>query len=171
MHRVRNSPRWLRLLVGVLIVAIVLVGVYFYLFAQRSRAAPEQPIAFNHLRMVGSGIPCLYCHYGTTKGPAPVIPSTQWCMGCHNLILLIIIGFFTPMMLLVFLSLPMFFRLVLPMYRHPRPAERPENWPADIWPLWFVASAFGFSRRFGMLFLVGLILDTILRLWILPLFG
>jgi 1,4-dihydroxy-2-naphthoate octaprenyltransferase len=81
---------------------------------------------------------------------------------------LMIIGFFTPLMLVVFLSLPMFFRIVLPMYRHPRPAERPEDYPADIWPLWFVASAFAFSRRFGMLFLAGLILDTMLRLLILP---
>ena len=71
-------------------------------------------------------------------------------------------------MLVVFLSLPMFFRVVLPMYRQPGPAERPEDYPADIWPLWFVASAFAFSRRFGMLFLGGLILDTILRLLILP---
>jgi hypothetical protein len=31
-----------------------------------------------------------------------------------------------------------------------------------------VASAFAFSRRFGMLFLAGLILDTVLRLLILP---
>ena len=83
---------------------------------------------------------------------------------------LMIIGFFTPVMLVVFLSLPMFFRMVLPMYRHPRPAERPEEYPEEIWPLWFVASAFAFSRRFGILFLVGLILDTILRLLILPLF-
>jgi 1,4-dihydroxy-2-naphthoate octaprenyltransferase len=81
---------------------------------------------------------------------------------------LMIIGFFTPVMLVVFLSLPMFFKMVLPMYRHPRPAERPENYPAEIWPLWFVASAFAFSRRFGILFLAGLILDTILRLLILP---
>ena len=84
--------------------------------------------------------------------------------------LLIIVGFFTPVMLVVFLSLPMFFRMVLPMYRHPRPTERPEDYPADIWPLWFVASGFAFSRRFGALFLLGLILDTILRLLILPLF-
>jgi 1,4-dihydroxy-2-naphthoate octaprenyltransferase len=81
---------------------------------------------------------------------------------------LIIAEFFTPLMLVVFLSLPMFFRLVLPMYRRPRPAERPEDYPADIWPLWFAASAFAFSRRFGILFLGGLILDTILRLLILP---
>jgi 1,4-dihydroxy-2-naphthoate octaprenyltransferase len=81
---------------------------------------------------------------------------------------LIITGFFTPLMLVVFLSLPMFFQLVLPMYRHPRPAERPDDYPAEIWPLWFVASAFAFSRRFGILFLLGLILDTVLRLVILP---
>ena len=84
---------------------------------------------------------------------------------------LIVIGFFTPLMLLVFLSLPMFFKNVLPMYRHPRPTERPEDYPAEIWPLWFVASAFAFSRRFGMLFLGGLILDTILKLLILPILG
>lgn len=83
---------------------------------------------------------------------------------------LMVTGFFTPVMLIVLLSLPMFFRLVLPMYRHPRPAERPEDYPAEIWPLWFVASAFAFSRRFGILFLAGLILDTILRLLILPAF-
>jgi len=82
---------------------------------------------------------------------------------------LMVTGFFTPIMLIVFLSLPMFFKTVLPMYRHARPAERPENYPADIWPLWFVASAFAFSRRFGMLYLGGLILDTVLRLLILPL--
>jgi 1,4-dihydroxy-2-naphthoate octaprenyltransferase len=73
-------------------------------------------------------------------------------------------------MLVVLLSLPMFFRMVLPMYRHPRPVERPEDYPAEIWPLWFVASAFAFSRRFGIMFLSGLILDTILRLLILPAF-
>jgi len=64
---------------------------------------------------------------------------------------LMIIDSFTPVMLVVFLSLPMFFKTILPMYHHPRPVERPEGYPADIWPLWFVASAFAFSRRFGTL--------------------
>ena len=81
---------------------------------------------------------------------------------------LIATGFFTPILLVVFLSLPMFLRQVLPMYRHPRPKERPENYPAAVWPLWFVASAFAFSRRFGMLYMLGLILDTALKLWVLP---
>jgi 1,4-dihydroxy-2-naphthoate octaprenyltransferase len=82
---------------------------------------------------------------------------------------LMVVGFFTPVMVIVFLSLPMFFKTVLPMYRKPRPTERPENYPAEIWPLWYVASAFAFSRRFGMLYMGGLILDTALRLWVLPL--
>ena len=77
---------------------------------------------------------------------------------------LIVIGFFTPILLLVFLSFPMFFNNVLPMYRHPRPKERPANYPAEVWPLWFVASAFAFSRRFGMFYLLGLILDVAWRL-------
>ena len=77
---------------------------------------------------------------------------------------LIVAGFFTPILLLVFLSLPVFFNNVLPMYRHPRPKERPADYRADVWPLWFAASAFFFSRRFGMLYLLGLILDTAWRL-------
>lgn len=77
---------------------------------------------------------------------------------------LIAIGFFTPILLLVFLSLPVFLKQVLPMYRHPRPKERPANYPETAWPLWFVASAFVFSRRFGAMYLLGLILDTAWRL-------
>jgi len=77
---------------------------------------------------------------------------------------LIVAGFFTPILLLVFLSFPVFWNYVLPMYRQPRPKERPESYPAEVWPLWYVASAFFFSRRFGMLYLLGLILDTAWRL-------
>jgi 1,4-dihydroxy-2-naphthoate octaprenyltransferase len=77
---------------------------------------------------------------------------------------LIVIGFFTPILLLVFLSLPVFLKQVLPMYQHPRPKERPVNYPAEAWPLWFVASAFVFSRRFGAMYLLGLILDVAWRL-------
>lgn len=77
---------------------------------------------------------------------------------------LIGIGFFTPILLLVFLSLPVFLTQVLPMYRQPRPKERPAHYPETAWPLWFVASAFVFSRRFGAMYLLGLILDTAWRL-------
>jgi len=76
---------------------------------------------------------------------------------------LILIGFFTPILLIVFLSLPTFFQVVLPMYRRPRPKERPADYPESAWPLWFIASAFVFSRRFGAMYLLGLILDAAWR--------
>jgi 1,4-dihydroxy-2-naphthoate octaprenyltransferase len=83
---------------------------------------------------------------------------------------LVIARFFSPLLLVVLFSLPLFFRVVLPMYRRTRPAERPEGYPAEVWPLWYVAAAFAFSRHFGGLYLLGLILDVVLKLLILPLF-
>jgi len=80
---------------------------------------------------------------------------------------LVIIGFFTPVLLVVFLALPVFFNVFLAMYRHPKPSERPEEYPADAWPLWFVATAFAHNRRFGLLFLLGLLADALLRIFIL----
>ena len=73
---------------------------------------------------------------------------------------LVITGFFSPVLLIVFLALPVFLKVFLPMFRQPKPAERPEEYPADAWPLWFVASAFMHNRRFGMLYLLGLILNV-----------
>lgn len=78
---------------------------------------------------------------------------------------LILTGFFTPVMAVVLLALPALFR-IMPMFRHPRPQERPADFP-DVWPNYFVAAAFYHNRRFGLLFLLGLILDTVLKLWLL----
>lgn len=83
-------------------------------------------------------------------------------------IYLTLTGFFTPVLLVVLLALPSFFQ-VLPMFRASRPAEKPPNFP-DVWPNYFVAAAFVHNRRFGILYLLGLILETVLRLTILPLF-
>jgi 1,4-dihydroxy-2-naphthoate octaprenyltransferase len=80
---------------------------------------------------------------------------------------LVIKGFFSPLMIIMILALLPFFKIVLPMYRRPRPAEKPGGYPAEIWPLWFVASMFQYTRRFGWLFLLSLIFDTALHLWVL----
>jgi len=80
---------------------------------------------------------------------------------------LVIVGFFTPVMLIVFFALTTFLRQFLPMYRKPKPVEKPADYPADSWPLWFVGASFVHNRRFGLLFLLGLILDTVLKLTIL----
>ncbi len=68
-----------------LIVLIVIGGMLFFATSQ-TRAAPIQPIAFNHEVMVQAGIPCLYCHSDATRSPSAGIPSVQKCMGCHQVI-------------------------------------------------------------------------------------
>lgn len=82
-----------------------------------------------------------------------------------SVLYLIWIGFFTPILLIVFLALRAFLR-VFPMLKAPKPAEKPANYP-DVWPNWFVAAAFYHNREFGLAFLLGLILDTVLKLWVL----
>jgi 1,4-dihydroxy-2-naphthoate octaprenyltransferase len=80
---------------------------------------------------------------------------------------LVLTGFFTPVMLVVFLSGLLFARIFLPVFLAPKPQQRPDDYPADSWPLWFVASAFVHNRRFGLWFLLGLILNAALEVWIL----
>ena len=48
-------------------------------------------------------------------------------------------------------------------YRAARPAERPGFFPAEVWPLYLVAFAFVHNRRFGLLFLLGLVAEIVLR--------
>lgn len=72
---------------------------------------------------------------------------------------LVISGFFTPLMLIVLFSIPVLMQII-PLFRNPKPKEKPDDYP-DVWPNYFVAAAFVHNRRFGLLFLLGLILDTI----------
>lgn len=80
-----------------------------------------------------------------------------------SLAALVVIGYFTPVVLVALLAFPKL-RDALSIYLARRPPSRPERYPADTWPLWFVAYAFGHNRRFGLLFLLGLIGDVALRL-------
>jgi 1,4-dihydroxy-2-naphthoate octaprenyltransferase len=73
---------------------------------------------------------------------------------------LVVSGYFSPFMLVVLLALRDVPRLFA-MFNHPKPAERPAEYPADAWPLWFVAGAFQHNRSFGLMFLLGLILELI----------
>lgn len=79
---------------------------------------------------------------------------------------LIIAGFFTPVLLVVVFAIPTLLQ-ILPMFREPKPDEKPEDFP-DVWPNYFVAAAFQHNRHFGTYFLLGIILDTILQKFILP---
>jgi 1,4-dihydroxy-2-naphthoate octaprenyltransferase len=74
---------------------------------------------------------------------------------------LIAMKFFTPVMLIVFLALPAFLK-IYPRFLKPKPETRPEGQIG--WPLYFVGYAFFNNRKFGALFMFGLLLDTALRL-------
>lgn len=74
---------------------------------------------------------------------------------------LIAINFFTPIMAIAFLAIPQFLR-VYPVFLKPKPETQPEGQPG--WPLYFVGCAFYNNRKFGMLFMIGLLLDILLRL-------
>lgn len=63
-------------------------------------------------------------------------------------------------LLLAVLGAGNWYWLALRAYAQPRPAAPPAEYPPGIWPLWYAAFAFQHTRRFGLLFLFGLALDT-----------
>ena len=73
---------------------------------------------------------------------------------------LIAVKFFTPVMLIVFLALPTFLQ-IYPRFLQPKPSKRPEGQIG--WPLYFVGYAFVNNRKFGSLFMFGLLIDVFLR--------
>ncbi len=75
---------------------------------------------------------------------------------------LVVTGFFSPVLLIVLLALPMLAQS-LRSFRQPKPAAPPAEYPPNVWPLWFVGFAFVHNRRFGLLFMLGLIGDVVLR--------
>ena len=71
--------------------------------------------------------------------------------------------FFTPVMLTVFLAAkPLFYALAV--LAKPRPEGPPEGYEG--WPIWFSGFTFFHNRRFTMLFMLGLLVDTILRVFV-----
>lgn len=76
-------------------------------------------------------------------------------------VVLVVTGIFTPTILLVAFALP----LALWMWRifgQPKP-QAPPAWAIG-WPLYFVGVAFVHNRRFGMLYLLGIILDIVVTM-------
>ena len=83
---------------------------------------------------------------------------------------LIAIKFFTPIMAIVLFAIPTL-RTIYPAILKPKPAGRPADFPDGQggWPLYFAPMAFWNNRKFGSLFMLGLLVDVILRL-VLPTF-
>lgn len=78
---------------------------------------------------------------------------------------LVITGFYTLAMAAVVLAIPTL-RKIWPMFRASKPAEKPANYP-DVWPNYFVAVAFIHNRSFGIWFMLALIVDSLLKVYIL----
>jgi 1,4-dihydroxy-2-naphthoate octaprenyltransferase len=76
------------------------------------------------------------------------------------LVYLVIIHYFTPLILIVFFAAKRAL-ILLAVLSKPRPNEPPKEWPA--WPVWFAGIAFYHNRLFGGLLILGLILDTVAR--------
>jgi 1,4-dihydroxy-2-naphthoate polyprenyltransferase len=81
--------------------------------------------------------------------------------------LLIITRYFTPAMVLVLLAVPAFLK-AYPVFRKPKPETRPEGFPDGQggWPLYFAPTAFVYTRSFGVWFLVGLVAEVLLRIFL-----
>jgi 1,4-dihydroxy-2-naphthoate octaprenyltransferase len=73
--------------------------------------------------------------------------------------------FFTPVLAIVILAIPTLRRTV-PAFLSPKPATRPADFPDGQggWPLYFAPLSFVNNRAFGSWFLLGVILDTVLRI-------
>jgi 1,4-dihydroxy-2-naphthoate polyprenyltransferase len=79
------------------------------------------------------------------------------------LYLIFVSHFFTPVMLIVFLAGKRLLYAVGVLAK-PRPVEPPKEWPG--WPTWFSGFAFYHNRLFGNLFVLGLAVDVVLRLFV-----
>lgn len=75
---------------------------------------------------------------------------------------LTIVHFFSPILLIVMLALFTIPR-VWAMYKNPKPAEKPPEYSRDIWPLWFSAMSFYHNRAYGLLLMLGLIIELGLK--------
>jgi 1,4-dihydroxy-2-naphthoate octaprenyltransferase len=77
-------------------------------------------------------------------------------------IYLIVIRFFSPALLVVLLALTVVPQ-VWAIYRAAKPKEMPAGYSAEVWPLYYVALSFLHNRQFGIYYMLGLIIDVVLR--------
>ncbi len=108
----------------------------------------------------------------------PVILGEKWARLASILIivlmyatsiLLVLYSYLGVPVLLVILSIPSALAAAR-IFSKPRPLSKPDNYPSESWPLWYVGFSFVFNRNFGGLFVFGLILDIALRMAGIPVF-
>jgi 1,4-dihydroxy-2-naphthoate octaprenyltransferase len=95
------------------------------------------------------------------EGPALALNMALMIAYYGTIVVLMLTGTLGIWVGLVVLAIPRLVR-VIGIYRKPRPAEPPENYP--VWPLWYVAAAFYHNKLAGGLFVLGLILNLVWRI-------
>lgn len=74
---------------------------------------------------------------------------------------LIVNGYLGISMIIVAFAIPKYIWAVK-IFSKPRPKSKPEGEAGKTWPLYVVDYAFQYNKRFGLLFLLGLIIDLVL---------
>jgi 1,4-dihydroxy-2-naphthoate polyprenyltransferase len=77
------------------------------------------------------------------------------------LYLIFVPRFFTPIMLITFFAIKRAI-LVIGVLTKPRPVEPPKEWL--FWPTWFSGFAFYHNRMYGGLLILGILLDSLIRI-------
>lgn len=92
--------------------------------------------------------------------------ARQWVIAMliaqYALVLILVAGMQLHWAMLVLLfNLPAL-KKTINSFQQDKPEKRPAEFPDNIWPLWYSAFAFSYTRKFSGLFLLGLILGIIL---------
>jgi len=69
---------------------VVLTAVIWYYFSPSFTHvgySPRQPVPYSHRLHVGQlGLDCRYCHANAERAPLAMVPPTETCMNCHQLV-------------------------------------------------------------------------------------
>jgi hypothetical protein len=72
------------------VASIALTGLLWYYFSPwytHVGYAPLQPVPYSHRLHVGQlGLDCRYCHANVERAPLAMVPPTETCMNCHQLV-------------------------------------------------------------------------------------
>src|SRR5258708_31100669 len=68
----------------VLLLVVATVGLGQVPGPKIERAAPEQPLPFQHKKHAAAGLKCQQCHTMPGDGEMATLPATAVCMACHT---------------------------------------------------------------------------------------
>ena len=91
---------------------------------------------------------------------ARYITIALWLLQYGFIAALVLTGKLGIAMILVLFAVPMLITTIK-VFLKPRPSVKPEGEAGEGWPLYLVSNAFIYNRRFGLLFLLGLIVDVV----------